>query len=201
MVHLSGYFHVYASFRQHLVKKWTFFAEAYFLLKHKQISSSAAHDISLVVLRLIRPLKPTCDWDSYCWSQRGQQTDNLRRIASRACTKRYLSLQARSQKADRLHLCSRLLPLDCRCVRDCASDRLSQSVPPSIRTVESIKNLIFRVYWALNGSAEIAMPVKRLVALLTRPPLQGRPNRKCTGLKSLRACAKPPLWPSDGNSD
>lgn len=162
------------------------------------------HQFSWSILRLIRLLNQKCDWDSYCQSRGGQQTDDLRRIASRACRKCYLSLQARPQKADRLHLPrSRLLPLDRGCVRDCVSDRLWQSVPPSIGTVESIKNLIFRVYWALNGSAEIAVPVKRLVALLTRSPLQGGSNRKCAGLKSVRACSRvsAPLWPSAGNLD
>lgn len=130
-------------------------------------------------LRLIRLLNLKCDWDWYSRSQGGQRAHNLRRIASGACRKCYLSLRATPQKADWLHLGSGLLPLDRRCVRHCASDRLEQSVPPSIGTVESIKNLIFRVYWASSGCAEIATTVERFVALLTRPletrtcPLKG----------------------------
>lgn len=84
-----------------------------------------------------------------------------------------------------------LSPLDRRGVRDWASDRLWQSGPPSIGTVESIKNLIFWVYWAaLSGSAEVAPPVKRLVALLTRPPLEGESGRKRPRSKCLRGIRK-----------
>lgn len=124
LVHLLRYFHVYVSFQQHSGKKSTnYFCVGLFPLKAQagQQLRRPQRQFSRSILRLIRLLNRKCDGDSYCQSQEGQQTDNPRRIAPRARAGGVTYLSGRGLK-ERPHLGS--LPLDRRCVRDRASDRL-----------------------------------------------------------------------------